>query len=125
MTKEQLKDTVTWLSQEENREALQLVVREIKYLLHHFRPRNLSGAVVFGFEDPYTVGRVLGLLSIFYPVYREQLAVTPVFDRQVLEGDFETKGHIRLIHLVAVLVRLYRNPAIRAELKKRLGDNGR
>lgn len=122
MTKEQLKNTVVWLGQTENQEALKLVIREVKYLLHHFRFRMLKGDITFGLDDPYTVGRILGLLSIFYPVYGEQFSVKPVFDRQVLEGDFSLRGKLRLIHIVVVLVRMYRNKTLRAQMKKMLAS---
>lgn len=118
MTKEQLKETLVWLNQEENRDALKLVCRELRYLAHHFRFRKISGAVTFGLEDPYTVGRILGLCSIFYPVYGETLSVTPVFDREVLDGDVSLNGRIRLVHLLVVGVKLYRNRTIREQIKK-------
>lgn len=118
MTKKQLKNTLVWLGQEENRDALKLVLLQLKYLLHHSRFRRMKGNVVFGFEDPYTVGRILGLLSIFYPIYGEQVSIRPVYDEQILEGKLSADGHIRLIHLLLVLIRLYRNPAIRKQMKQ-------
>ncbi len=124
MNKETLVKTLRWLSEDENKEALQLTVCQIKYLLHHIRPRKLRGDVTFGLDDPYTVGRILGLLSIFYPVYEKECTVTPVFDRNVLEGELAFRGHIRLIHVAVVGIRLFRNKTTRKYILKAIkGDS--
>lgn len=114
MTGQQLKELAAWLKDEDNREAVRLIIAELKYFLKHARFRKISGHVSFGIEDPYTMGRVLSLISIFYPVYARDLTVVPQFDETYIEGEIHIWGHIRLIHLALIIFRILKNKQLRA-----------
>ena len=108
------------IENEENQKALQLLISRVKYLLHHLRFRKLDGTLQIGFDDPATVGRIMGALSLFYPLYAESLVITPVFDHAVFEGDISFKGHVRLIHIVIVGTQLMMNKIIRGLVLDRI-----
>ena len=108
------------IENEENQKALQLLISRVKYLLHHLRFRKLDGALRIGSDDPATVGRIMGVLSLFYPLYAESLAITPVFNHAVFEGDISFKGHVRLIHIVIVGTQLMMNKIIRGLVLDRI-----
>lgn len=116
MSRTELKRVARWLSEAENRESLQLVLRETGYLLRHGRFRRLYGSLRFGLSDPYLMGRLLSLLSIFYPVYGRELALYPEFEKDCFAGELHVRGHIRLWHVLVAAIRLLLNRQIRALL---------
>ncbi len=112
-----LRDTV---EDEENQKAVRLLLSRVKYLLHHLRFRKFEGRLAFGFEDPATVGRILAVLSLFYPLYGERFTITPVFDRTLFEGEIALKGHVRLIHILIAGIQLMMNKKIRGLVLDRI-----
>ena len=112
-----LRETV---EDEENQKAVRLLLSRVKYLLHHFRFRKFEGRLAFGFEDPATVGRMLAVLSLFYPLYGECFTITPVFDHTLFEGEITLKGHVRLIHILIAGIQLMMNKKIRGLVLDRI-----
>lgn len=112
-----LRDTV---EDEENQKAVRLLLSRVKYLLHHLRFRKFEGRLAFGFEDPATVGRMLAILSLFYPLYGEHFTITPVFDHTLFEGEIALKGHVRLIHILIAVIQLMMNKKIRGLVLDRI-----
>lgn len=105
---------------EENQKAFRLLVSRVKYLLHHLRFRRFEGRLQFGFDDPATVGRMLAVLSLFYPLYGECFTITPVFDHTLFEGEITLKGHVRLIHILIAGIQLMMNKKIRGLVLDRI-----
>ena len=105
---------------EENQKAFRLLISRVKYLLHHLRFRKFEGRLRFGFDDPAMMGRILGVLSLFYPLYGESFTLTPVFDHTVFEGEIALKGHVRLIHILIAAIRLMMNKKIRGLVLDRI-----
>lgn len=98
---------------EENREALLKILRKLRSLLRHWRIRRLRGEIIFGMEDPYLLGKLLELLSFFYPLYGRELSLEPHFGEKRLEGWIHGRGHIRLIHLILLGIPLLMDRRIR------------
>ena len=105
---------------EENQKAFRLLISRAKYLLHHLRFRRFEGRLVFGFDDPAMMGRILGVLSLFYPLYGESFTITPAFDHTVFEGEIALKGHVRLIHILIAAIQLMMNKKIRGLVLDRI-----
>lgn len=105
---------------EENQKAFHLLISRVKYLLHHLRFRKFEGRLKFGFDDPAMMGRILGVLSLFYPLYGESFTLTPVFDHAVFEGEIALKGHVRLIHILIAAIQLMMNKKIRGLVLDRI-----
>lgn len=105
---------------EENQKAFRLLLSRVKYLLHHLRFRRFEGRLVFGFDDPAMMGRILGVLSLFYPLYGESFTITPVFDHTAFEGEVALKGHVRLIHILIAGIQLMMNKKIRGLVLDRI-----
>lgn len=112
-----LRETV---EDEENQKAVRLLISRVKYLLHHLRFRKFEGRLAFGFEDPATVGRMLAVLSLFYPLYGECFTIAPVFDHTLFEGEIALKGHVRLIHILIAGIQLMMNKKIRGLVLDRI-----
>ena len=105
---------------EENQKAFRLLLSRVKYLLHHLHFRRFEGGLVFGFDDPAMMGRILGVLSLFYPLYGERFTITPVFDHTAFEGEVALKGHVRLIHILIAGIQLMMNKKIRGLVLDRI-----
>lgn len=105
---------------EENQKAFRLLLSRVKYLLHHLRFRRFEGRLVFGFDDPAMMGRILGVLSLFYPLYGESFTITPAFDHTLFEGEIALKGHVRLIHILIAAIQLMMNKKIRGLVLDRI-----
>lgn len=93
-------------------EETQTLIRSLKgylfYLLHHIRPRRGRGYLKYGFPDPALTGQLTGLFYVLRPLAFSELALEPVFetDEILLEGDLVIRGHIRMVHLVRVGLKL-------------------
>lgn len=105
---------------EENQKAFRLLISRVKYLLHHLRFRRFEGRLRFGFDDPAMMGRILGVLSLFYPLYGENFTITPVFDHTLFEGEIALKGYVRLIHILIAAIQLMMNKKIRGLVLDRI-----
>lgn len=93
-------------------EETQTLIRSVKsylfYLLHHIRPRKGKGYLKYGLPDPAVTGQLTGLLYVLRPLAFSRLALDPVFETEeiLLEGDLVIKGHVRLVHLAYVGLKL-------------------
>lgn len=109
---------------EENIKTYALIKKQIKKILRHVLPVRLKGNITFGFEEPYTTGQILAGAALLYPIYRDNIIIQPVFDRQVLEGEVRFKGRIRIGTLLKAGVRILLNKNFRKQLKKFLNRGG-
>lgn len=112
---------MAFLRDEENRRTFRLVKKQLVKVVRHVMPARLEGEVTFGFDDPYRTGQLLSAAALLYPVYRDRIRVTPVFDREVLEGQLKLEGRIRLAVLLGAAVRLGMDRNFR-KLVRRLMD---
>ncbi len=79
---------------EKNRPGFHHVLKNGKKMVCHILPVKISGEVTFGVEDPYTMGQILTILGIFYPVYQDKFTLHPDFENSVFQGNAELKGRI-------------------------------
>lgn len=108
------KEKVTeFLTDDVHVEAFKIIKKEIGILARHLSPRRIKGFVRFGFDDPYRTGQVLAGLSVLYPFYGDNVEIYPDFEQKILVGDLYIKGHIRMVHLVTLIWRLFFNRYIR------------
>ena len=112
---------MAFLRDEENRRTFRLVKKQLVKVVRHVMPVRLEGEVTFGFDDPYRTGQLLSAAALLYPVYRDRIRITPVFDREVLEGELKLEGRIRLAVLLGAAVRLGMDRNFR-KLVRRLMD---
>ena len=104
---------IDYLSKDTSKKSIKEIIYMILKLFKRILPRKLKATVGFGFEDPSTTGSVLGMASIFYGIYGENLELEPDFDNQVLYGKYNLKGHIRIFSICITALKLYRNKWIR------------
>lgn len=91
----------------ESIEWIRLLAVNAGRLLKHICPRRIKGWVHFGTSDPALTGELLGGLSIFFAMCGQGVRVTPDFEREVLEGELEIKGHLRGIVLLILIIKVH------------------
>ena len=107
-----------FLEKAENKNTFRLLKRQVIRFFKHVLPGKVSGTVRFGFEDPYTTGRILTYISPFYGWYGRTIQVIPVFDEQVLDGELSLKGRIRIATLLFIGFQVWRDKNFRTLLKR-------
>ena len=92
------KDIHYLLTEEENKKTLLLMLEKTKNLLVHILPKRIVGFFKFGFDDPSTTGQVLEAVAIFYPLYRDDFKIVPMFYDEIIEVDISFKGRLRVFY---------------------------
>lgn len=96
-----------FLEEEHTRGALLLLKKQGKRVLFHLLPTHISGHVTLGLEEPSQMGAVLAVLGMTIPFHKNCIAVTPVYDRNMLEGEAALKGRVYGFVLVWAALRLW------------------
>ncbi len=97
---------------ERTKTALSLIWEEAGFFLKKLRPKKIRGRLHFGTEDPALTGEILGGLSLLYPIFQDDVRMEPDFSEKVLEGELHAKGRIRILTLIQMIWRLYRDPDV-------------
>lgn len=103
------KDIHYLLTEEENKKTLLLMLEKIKNLLVHILPKRIVGFFKFGFDDPSTTGQVLEAVAIFYPLYRDDFKIVPMFYDEIIEVDISFKGRLRVFYALYIGLILWLN----------------
>lgn len=98
--------------------ALALVWNRCRRILGHVAPRRLKGQVLFGFEDPSKTGMILAILGMTVPIHKNRVAIFPVYDRQILEGEVWAGGRIYAVVFVYAALRVWFDQNIK-DVRKR------
>lgn len=96
-----------FVTNERNQRVFFMILGQSKRLLHHLLPKKVLLQADIGFEDPATTGNVLAAASILYAFYGDRIQVTPYFDQEILQGEFEASGRIRLGTLLYLAVKVW------------------
>lgn len=98
--------------------ALQFLLGRGIAILKHILPKRMKGNLIYGFDDPALTGQLLGAFAVFYPIYRNRLQITPVFDHAVLEGKLELKGRIFTVYLAVQALQILIQKDVRTTYKR-------
>lgn len=101
------------LKSEEGQKSIALVKRELGRLLRHIAPTRLTGSLTLGMEDPAATGQIVAILSMFYPIYGNNVSITPDFDEKCIRGSLYLKGRIRVFTLIRIAWRVYFNKDVK------------
>lgn len=117
--RDRAEEALDFLRDEENKALFVFLKKQFLALLKHVLPRTVKIRVRVGLEDPAATGAVLAVAYMFYPLYGEHIRVVGEFEETVLEGEFLLRGRIRILTLLIIGLRIYRNPAVRERIKNR------
>lgn len=116
--KVKIRKCVDFYKEEMTQKAITLVKKLVKKLVLHTLPRKFCGKIVFGTSDPALTGKILGILSIGIPIYKDTLQLYPVFDESVFRFEGKGKGKIQLGYYVYLAFCVFINKDIRYVIKK-------
>ena len=77
----------------------------------------LKGEVYFGFDDPAATGYALGGLSLLYPVFKDQVALYPDFEKEIFKGWVDVRGRIRIAVFVYAALALFLDKNVRQTIR--------
>lgn len=106
-----------FLKDDDNKKALAKSFVTIKRILKHVRPTRLKLEVEFGTGDPCTTGQALGVLAVFYSLYGKSARIIPNFEEEILKGNIDCAGRIRLFTLLIIGIQLVFDKNFRNLLK--------
>lgn len=95
-----------FLQNERTAEALKLVLKSLKKLIRHIRPKTIKGHLTYGFDDPYQTGLMLAAADSVYGLWSRHFTLTPDFEKKALDGHVLIKGKIRGIVLAVMFLEL-------------------
>ena len=110
---QKINDLKAIINDEENKELVRLIKKELKELIKEITPVKYDVNVRYGCEEPYMTGRILGVLAVIYGITGVQFNITPEFEQKVLEGDIYMKGRVRIYRLLLIALRIYKNNRFR------------
>lgn len=108
---------------DETKKLVKLSFRQIVRLLKHILPRRIRGDISFGSDDPATTGYVTAIVAALYGKLRKSFKFTPNFTEEELVVHASLKGHIRVITLLLIALRVVISKDFRYTLKLIKGKN--
>lgn len=113
VTIKKIRENITYymrlLQKDSTKEAILLCKKQVLRILKNVKPKVFWVNVHLGMEDsPDTLGQILAIWGILYPIHKGNIAMQAEFDKTVFEGDFLVKGRITLyVYLWAVYLFLF------------------
>ena len=98
------------IEDEKNQRWLSKVLMRLKSLILYLIPQIDKLYLHFGLKDPASTGKMLGMLSLLYPVCEDRMDLEPEFAMQIMEGEGAVKGRIRLVRALVFAVPSFVNP---------------
>lgn len=92
--KETVSQYIAILKRAEVKEAFSLCKKKLWKLIKHILPKKMKVNLHVGFDDPATTGYVLAGYSILPSSISKKIILHTDFDKQILECDFNVKGHV-------------------------------
>ena len=106
---EKAKDIHYIITNDENKLIFMKMLEKVKKIIVHVLPRKISGYFKFGFEDPSVTGQVLEILAVFYPLYKYDFKIIPMFYDEIIEVDISFKGRLRIVYAAYIGLLLWLN----------------
>lgn len=98
--KKNIKYYLKILQRDSTKQALTVCWGQFGRIIRKIAPRKFSVNLHLGFEDPATMGQVLAVWGMLYPVHMGAVDIQPEFDQTVLEGDFSFRGRVSVFVFV-------------------------
>lgn len=106
---EKVKDIHYIITNDENKLIFMKMLEKVKKIIVHVLPKKISGYFKFGFEDPSVTGQVLEILAVFYPLYKDDFKIIPMFYDEIIEVDISFKGRLRIFYAAYIGLLLWLN----------------
>ena len=106
---EKAKDIHYIITNDENRLIFMKMLEKVKKIIVHLLPKKIVGYFKFGFEYPSVTGQVLEILAVFYPLYKDDFKIIPMFYDEIIEVDISFKGRLRIFYAAYIGLLLWLN----------------
>ena len=107
------------LQSEEFKSCLSFVTGKTGKLLRHILPKRIRGYLLFGTGQPDQTGYILGMLSIIRGIRGyDKFHIEADFERQIVEGKIQCRGHIRLATVGILALQIYQKKELKELISK-------
>ena len=113
------------LYDEKNRKTLRRIGKQLKRIGHHLAPTKFVLEGELGFDDPYTTGKIMGLLYSLYGIFGEHIRIQGNYEEPAMKFYLVLKGRIRLGLFVSVGLNLLLDGNLRRWIKKLMHKDGK
>lgn len=120
--RDKLEEGLDFIQDPDNRKMFALLKEQVFAVIHHILPGRFEIEARIGMEDPAATGTVLALVYMLYPFYGDHIRVVGEFEEVVLEGRLYLRGRIRILTLLIIGFKIYRNKTVRGLLNRRKKD---
>lgn len=97
------------LKDERNKKVISLCFSQASSIIKNIKPKVFKGNLTIGIDDPYTMGQILSIYGILFPIIHDKITINPVYDKEVIEGDLYIKGRISVFVLIKAAIKIYFN----------------
>lgn len=107
------------LQSEEFKSCLEFVTGQTGKLFRHILPNRIKGYLLFGTGQPDQTGYILGMLSIIRGIRGyDKFNVEADFERQIVEGKIQCRGHILLATVGILALQIYQKKELKELISK-------
>ena len=93
-----IKDNITYyvdlFKKDSTKAALAACKKQLLRIFKNLKPQKFQVNLHIGMEDPASMGDILGVWGMLYPIHQGHIDICPDFEQAVLEGDFYCKGRV-------------------------------
>ena len=100
---------VNALKDERNKKVISLCLSQASSIINNIKPKIFNGNLTIGIDEPYTMGQILSIYGILFPIIHDKITINPVYDKEVIEGDLYIKGRISVFVLIRAAIKIYFN----------------
>ena len=107
------------LQSEEFKSCLEFVTGHTGKLFRHILPNRIKGYLLFGTGQPDQTGYILGMISIIRGLRGyDKFNVEADFERQIVEGKIQCRGHILLATVGILALQIYQKKELKELISK-------
>lgn len=110
---ERVSSIIRFVRDMENRRAFKKIRKELYMLLRYLSPYRVKGQFIIGTGDPSTTGLLFGGISLLPFAYHDGVHIAPDFEKKVFQAEGYMKGRIRVLYLIRLIIRVYRDRELR------------
>ncbi len=107
---------IEFINEESTKRCLTMLLGQIKDLLLKIIPKKHKIYLKYGSGDPASTGKITGYAAVAQTMFNLNLTFEPDFDNKVIESKFYFKGHLRIISLLIIAIKIYKNKDFRVVL---------
>lgn len=87
---------ISLLHSEQTQQAFRVCKKRLGKVVHNLKPKIYNINLHIGLEEPDTLGQILGIWGMLYPIHQGNIKVDAEFDKKIFECDFFIKGKITI-----------------------------